>query len=208
MPLFKSIKVNSKTSVHIWKITEDAAQLAGGLFLTPASKARAAGMKSLIHRCGFLSVRHLLALENYADADLFYDQWGKPHLGDGRHVSITHSFDYAAIIVSDMPVGIDIEKVRPKIVKIASKFIGSEWDYLDQQGEHFIRHLTAIWCAKESLYKMFATPGLSFKNDLHIPDFHHLDITYFGECHFDAILQQHELAQLSLGEYHCSYTIG
>ena len=208
MPLFKSIKVNSKTSVHIWKITEDPTQLASGLFLTSESKARVTGMKSQIHRCGYLSVRHLLALENYSDVDLFYDEWGKPHLNDGRQVSITHSFDYAAIIVSDKPVGIDIEKVRPKVVKIASKFIGSEWSYLEQHGDYFVRHLTAIWCAKESLYKRFAIAGLSFKNHLHILDFHPQDKVFFGECRFDNMLHRYQLSQLSLGEYHCSYIIG
>ena len=48
-------------------------------------------------------------------------------------ISITHSFDYAAIIVSDKPVGIDIEKVRSKITRIVKKFIGFESVYFKSQ---------------------------------------------------------------------------
>lgn len=188
-------------------ITEAADELQANLVLTPKSGIRLAGMRSLIHRCGFLSVRHLLAIENYSDADLIYDDSGKPHLSDGRYISITHSFDYAAIIVSDKPVGIDIERVRSKIVKIATKFIGSEWDYLDQESDQLVRQLTAIWCAKESLYKLLAIPGLSFKNHLQIPPFLLTDYSLMGECHYDAVLQQYQLAHLSLGDYHCAFII-
>ena len=58
-------------------------------------------MKSDLHQRGFLSVRHLLKEVGYSDADLIYDEFGKPHLKDGKHISITHSFTFSAIIISD-----------------------------------------------------------------------------------------------------------
>ncbi len=207
MPLFKTIKVDFKTSVYIWQITEDADDLGNNLQLTPASISRVQGMKSHIHRCGFLCIRHMLAIEGYVDADLFYDEYGKPHLMDGKFISITHSFDYAAIIVSDKPVGIDIEKVRSKITRIVKKFIGFESVYLNPKKPDYMVHLTAIWCAKESLYKLFAIPGLSFKSHLKIQEFDSTEGQLMGECHHDVINQKHKLVHLSLGDYHCAYTI-
>ena len=65
-----------------------------------------------------------MQLEGYKDKDLYYDYMGKPHLHDGRHISITHSYEFTGIIIvsSKEKVGIDIEKQRDKIIRIAKKF--------------------------------------------------------------------------------------
>ena len=163
MPLYKTINPNSQTTVKIWKISESFEELIEPVSLKPESLERVLGMKSDMHRRGFLSVRHLLQEFDYQDDDLFYDENGKPHLKDGKHISITHSFNFSAVIVSDFIIGIDIEKQRDKITIIAHKFIDFEFDYLVENDTDFVKKLTAIWCVKESLYKLFATPGLSFK---------------------------------------------
>lgn len=163
MPLYKTLNPNSQTCVKIWKITESYNELFEGLDLRAQSKERLDGMKSELHQRGFLSVRHLLAAFGYTDQDLFYDALGKPHLKDGKHISITHSFNFSAVVVSDNVIGIDIEMQRKKISRIARKFIDYEFDYLRENDSEYVRKLTVIWCIKESLYKLYATPGLSFK---------------------------------------------
>lgn len=163
MPLYKTIVVNSQTTVKIWEITESYKDLLSPLNLKRESLQRVQGMKSELHRCGFLSVRYLLAEFGYEDADLFYDSNGKPHLKDGKHLSITHSFTFSGVIISNSKVGIDIEKQRDKIAKIAKKFIDYEFEYLSKDDTDYIKKLTVIWGVKESLYKLFATPGMLFK---------------------------------------------
>lgn len=163
MPLYKTITPNSQTTVKVWKITESFEELMAPITLREECMKRVQGMKSDLHRRGFLSVRHLLAEFGYTDADLFYDAYGKPHLKDGKFISITHSFTYSGVIVSDKEVGIDIEKQREKIGVIAHKFIGYEQEYLCPKAEDYINKLTVIWCIKESLYKLFATPGMLFR---------------------------------------------
>jgi len=163
MPLYKSISVNSQTTVKIWKIEESYDELFEPLDLKPQSLDRVLGMKSELHQRGFLSVRHLLREFGYTDQDLFYDDNGKPHLKDGKHVSITHSFTFSGVIVSDKEVGIDIEMQRDKIAVIAHKFVDYEFNYLDKSSDDYINKLTVIWGIKESLYKLFATPGMLFK---------------------------------------------
>ncbi len=163
MPLYKTLNPNSQTTVKIWKITESYEDLIRPIILKEESLTRVLGMKSELHQRGFLSVRHLLAEFEYTDEDLFYDDNGKPHLRDGKHISITHSFTFSGIIVSDNEVGIDIEKQREKIKIIAHKFVDYEFDYLDKEADGYIKKLTVIWGIKESLYKLYATPGMLFR---------------------------------------------
>ncbi|MEH6534903.1 MAG: 4'-phosphopantetheinyl transferase superfamily protein [Psychroserpens sp.] len=163
MPLYKIIQPNSQTTVKVWKITESYDDLMSPLDLKPNSLKRVLGMKSELHQRGFLSVRHLLRDFGYTDQDLYYDDNGKPHLKDGKYISITHSFTFSGVIVSDSEVGIDIEKQRQKITIIANKFVDYEFQYLSEDDDDYIKKLTVIWGIKESLYKLFATPGMLFR---------------------------------------------
>ncbi|MCF6294548.1 MAG: 4'-phosphopantetheinyl transferase superfamily protein [Flavobacteriaceae bacterium] len=163
MPLYKTIHPNSQTTVKIWKITESYDDLMQGIDLKPKSLERVLAMKSEMHQRGFLSVRHLLKEFGYTDAELHYDANGKPYLKDGKYISITHSFTFSAIIISDYKIGVDIEKQREKIVRIANRFVDYESQYLTDENIECVKKLTVIWCIKESLYKLFATSGLSFK---------------------------------------------
>lgn len=171
MPFYKKIEPNSYTNIYIWKITEDFDALFKEIPLRDVSLARLEKMLSKSHQCGFLSVRHLLKEAGYTDFDLIYDENGKPNLKDGKHISISHSYDFATIIISSENVGIDIEKQREKIIKIADKFIDSEFEYLDKQNQ-YIEQLSVIWGAKEALYKMCNSRSLSFKQDMHVHQFH------------------------------------
>lgn len=163
MPLYKTITPNSQTTVKIWKITESYDELIRPLDLKANSLERVAGMKSELHQRGFLSVRHLLRDFGYTDQDLYYDDKGKPHLKDGKYISITHSFTFSGVIISEYEVGIDIEMQRDKIAVIAKKFVDYEFQYLSETDEDYIKKLTVIWGIKESLYKLFATPGMLFR---------------------------------------------
>lgn len=171
MPLYKTLTPNSQTTVKIWKITESYEDLLRPITLKEECMTRVLGMKSELHQRGFLSVRHLLAEFGYTDGDLYYDENGKPHLEDGNHISITHSFTFSAIIVSNHKVGIDIEKQREKIKIIAHKFVDYEFDYLDKEADDYIKKLTVIWGIKESLYKLFATPGMLFREHFFVIPF-------------------------------------
>tara|TARA_R110001583_G_scaffold44966_1_gene142187 strand:- start:15914 stop:16552 length:639 start_codon:yes stop_codon:yes gene_type:complete len=170
MPLYKTIKPNKHTTVYVWKIEESFEALSEGISLTERSENRLLSMKSELHRRGFLSVRHLLIEAGYTDFNLFYNGNGKPHLTDEKHISITHSFTFSAIIVSDNEVGIDIEKNREKIKIIQHKFVNFERGFI-HKNDDYIQQLTVIWGAKESLYKIYPHGGLTFKNDIDINSF-------------------------------------
>ena len=169
MPLYKSIQHNEHTQILVWKITESKTELMQGLDLSDFSTKRIEGMRSELHQKGFLSVRHLIREIGYTDQDLFYTKDGKPHLKDGKRISITHSFTFAAIAISKNQIGIDIEKNRDKIIKIAPKFVADEYDFMAE--EHVVEFLTVVWGAKESLFKIHPDGGLLFKHHLPIEPF-------------------------------------
>jgi 4'-phosphopantetheinyl transferase len=170
MPLFKTIKPNNHTTIYVWKIEESLSNLAEKMPLTVKSEERMVAMKSDLHKCGFLSVRHLLKAAGFSDFDLFYNDNGKPHLTNGKHISITHSFTFSAIAISDFAIGIDIEKNREKIKIIQHRFVNFEKGFIHKDDD-YIEQLTVIWGAKEALYKIYPFGGLTFKNDIDINSF-------------------------------------
>lgn len=207
MPLYKTIALNSQTCVKIWKISESYDELMQPIDLKPQSLERVLGMKSELHQRGFLSIRHLLAEFGYTDFELFYDANGKPHLKDGKHISITHSFNFSGVIVSDLIIGIDIEKQRDKITIIAHKFIDYEFEYLDKNTSDYIQKLTAIWCVKESLYKLFTIPGLHFKDHCLVIPFSDNDDETVAWIDYKNYKKRYDIRYLEFEGFTCAYAI-
>jgi len=169
MPLYKSIEIDKDTRLLIWKNTESLEELLQHVKLKDFCTDRLNGMKSELHKKGFLGVRMLMQEIGYTDFDLFYDADGKPHLKDGMNISITHSYAFSAIIVSKNDIGIDMELQREKVITIADKFIEPEFNYLDPT--HLIEYmhkLIVIWGVKEAVYKMISRSGLSFKQNIYV----------------------------------------
>ncbi|MEO6347422.1 MAG: 4'-phosphopantetheinyl transferase superfamily protein [Aquaticitalea sp.] len=207
MPLYKTLIPNSQTVVKIWKITESYEELMQPITLRKECMNRILGMKSELHQRGFLSVRHLLAELGYTDEDLYYDDNGKPHLRDGKYISITHSFTFSGIIVSDQKVGIDIEKQREKITIIAHKFVDYEFAYLNKQAEDFIKKLTVIWCIKESLYKLFATPGMLFREHFFVIPFMLDDGETVAWIDYEGVKLRYDTHFLEFEGFTCAYVV-
>ena len=205
MPLYKTITVDEHSKVYIWKVEESYENLSEGIELTSHCKDRVTGMKSEIHRRGFMSIRHLLANAGYVDSDLFYDDWGKPHLRDGKQISITHSFNFTGIIVSDVKVGIDIEMRRDKILKIANKFTPLKEYHTVANEEALIRKLTIVWGGKESIYKLMAEPGLGFLQHINITDFDLDDSRTTGTVLFNGTTSQYQMEFLEFEGFTCVY---
>jgi len=169
MPLYKIIQEDKNTKILIWKITESLSELFSEVSLRDICLERLENMRSECHKKGFLSIRKLLRQAGYTDFDLFYDQNGKPNLKDGKHISITHSGYFSAIVISNKNTGVDIELQREKIIRIAHKFTETELRFLNlSNAEQSIRWLTIIWSTKESVYKFYSINGLSLKKHITI----------------------------------------
>ncbi|PKH50276.1 4-phosphopantetheinyl transferase [Tenacibaculum sp. Bg11-29] len=206
MPVHKTLTVNETTKVLIWKIEESFEDLSEGIELTKRSNDRVNGMKSDLHRRGFLSVRHLLNEIGYTDADLMYDEFGKPHLKDGKFISITHSFTFSGIIISDdSPVGIDIEKQRDMILKIAHKFTPIEAYKSIANHDALVSKLTIVWGAKESLYKIYGKKKLLFLDNIYIEDFSFETNETSGKILYEGVTDEYKIHFLETEGFTCVY---
>ena len=206
MPLFKTLTVSKTTKVIIWKIEETIEELQKNISLSDYSQKRIDAMKSELHQKGFLSIRHLLKEFNIQDTDLHYDEFGKPHLKDGRFISMTHSFNFTAVIVSeDKKVGVDIEKQRDKILKIAHKFTPIEEYKTIANVAALISKLTIVWGAKESLYKIFGKKKLLFLHHIYIEDFNFEDEKTTGTIRFEGTETTYEIEFLEFEDFTCVY---
>lgn len=153
MALYLHSFPNLHTQLLVWSIDESIDELRGNIVLTEQSQQRMNSMKSELHQRAFLSVRQLLLQLGYTDADLYYDASGKPHLRDGKFISISHSHQLAVVIVSNQAVGVDVELLREKVAKIGPKFCKSELPFLAPDLTTETERLTVIWEQKKPYLK-------------------------------------------------------
>jgi len=171
MSLYLHTHPNSHSQLLVWSIDESIDELRCNIVLTEQSQQRLNSMKSDLHQRAFLSVRQLLLQLGYTDADLYYDASGKPHLTDGKCISISHSHQLAVVLVSNQAVGVDVELLREKVAKIGPKFCASELPFLSPDLTSEIERLTVIWGAKEAVFKIVNQEGISFKNHIFVAPF-------------------------------------
>ena len=195
MPLFKIINITPTTQILIWKVTESFDELVEKVVLKEKTQLRLNGMKSEMHQRAFLSVRMLIQEIGINDYDLHYDEFGKPYLNDHQHISITHSHNFAAIIISEETVGIDMEMQREKIIRIADKFVNEkELHRLKSFDiEDYIKKLTVKWGAKEAIFKIRNEKGISFKNHIKINTFELEQEQTTAELHFDSLIKDFKI---------------
>lgn len=170
MPLLKTIALNDYTQLFVWKISETFDELFNSVAFKDVSLARVESMKSESHQRGFLAVRRLLMEAGYSDFDLYYDEFGKPHLGNGKHISISHSHDFSVIVLSDVNVGADLEILKEKTLKLAPRYMDvSHLENLSKSDE--LIKATVVWGIKESVFKIKNEIGISFKDNIFEDDF-------------------------------------
>jgi len=148
----------------LWKLSETETELKNLLNPSTYPNSRLNLIKSSNQRKQFLGVQNLLKLLKINSDTLFYDNNGKPHLSNNKFISISHSFDYCGVIISDTKVGIDIEKFRPKILNISKKFISeSDWNLIKLNS---VENVTKVWTIKEAVFKAFGYSGIDFKENI------------------------------------------
>lgn len=108
---------------------------------------------------------------------------GKPYLADGSHISISHSEELAGVVISDHPVGLDIQRPVEKMRRISSRFC-NETELTDAANSgNPLTYVSMIWSAKEAVFKCFGE-HVRFAEDLQMKRFalddRLLEIQYSG----------------------------
>ncbi|MCF6131607.1 4'-phosphopantetheinyl transferase family protein [Flavobacterium wongokense] len=194
MPFYKAIALSPNTKLYLWKITEDVDTLFKSVKLKDSSLARLGGMKAEGHQKGFLAVRMLLQHNDYTDFDLYYDEFGKPHIKPQGcsikdiEISISHSNDYSAIVLSEQKVGFDMEILKDKTLILAPRYMDvSHLANLNKEDE--LKKATVVWGIKEAVFKIKNVIGISFKDHIFEDDFNLEDKKCTVELRFNDTIE-------------------
>ena len=106
----------------------------------------------------WLGVRLLLKHVLGSNVQIAYKSSGAPFLiNSNKHISISHSGTLVAIALSNEKVGIDLQIISDKPLKIKSRFLSNA--EIQMMGDQ-LDTLTAVklWCAKEAVYKFLSIP--------------------------------------------------
>jgi len=155
----------------VWKMDEELDELLHESSLSAADLARANSFTHTARKKEWICIRLLLKKLNW-NFSIGYHESGKPFLENSTaHISISHTKDFAGIIISENAiVGIDLERIHPRIEKIAHKFVSDEEEKM-LSGENQLKKLFVIWGVKEVLFKMHSIGELLFKEHLSVMPF-------------------------------------
>lgn len=152
----------------LWKISESKEELLA--MLNGNLIDNGTNLHSSIH---WLASRVLLQdLYPGKSIELHKDEYNKPSLSINNKpfaISITHSYAYAAVMISDShTVALDLERIDDRVIRVAHKFIRDDEQF---GAQHPAVYNTIIWSAKETLYKYYGKKALDFKLHLRLHPF-------------------------------------
>ena len=116
MPITQKIKPH-KCQIAIWEIKETLPEL-----LQESKNLDVSKFNTEKRKKEFLSIRILLNILD-PNSIVSYNKYGAPKLKNNKFISISHSKNLAAIIISTNNVGLDIQKISKKPLQLSSKFI-------------------------------------------------------------------------------------
>lgn len=150
MPLL-FCKLIGNSQLGVWQKSETVAELLAMSSLCDSEKEEYSLIANDRRRTEWLATRLLLNKMLGVHSPIHHAESGRPYLpGNKSFISISHSPNMVAVMVSEANVGVDIEQVRPRVTKVRSKFLtGHELDWCVTDEQH-----TFVWTVKEAAYKL------------------------------------------------------
>ena len=153
MPFLKTI-INDNSKIGLWEINESMFKIAE--IAEKLDEQIPKKFTSTKRKKEWVCTRALLK-EIAGQSKIFYDSSGSPKIYE-KFISISHSQNMVAIILSDKNCAIDIEEISEKSKVLLSKF--SNKKNLNK------KESTTVWSAKECIFKLHKTKKINFKNDI------------------------------------------
>ena len=185
------IKKEGGTTIAVWKTTESLDD-----FKNSIHNKNSQNFKSKKRQLQFLCTRLLLKEVN-KDLSINYNIFGAPEINNGQFISISHTDKLIAIIISDKKVGIDLEEISNKALKVKSKFLS-----LNDKIQYNDNETTLCWCAKETMFKWHQKGDISFKNDIIIQSIKYSPI---NNIHIEFMQNQFILKFLKINNHFLVY---
>jgi phosphopantetheinyl transferase len=209
MPLITIERLHEDACWGIWKIDETIEALLKSTYLSSSEKTEFEKYFNEKRKKEWLGARSILnKLINrlgYPYSGLEKIDSKKPQLVNlPVYISLAHCYPFAlAMVHKSNSCGIDIEKIKPSLLKIRSRFLSDvELSYLNKE----LDGLCIAWTAKESLYKMYGKIGVSFKMDMFL---HPFEVGREGEINayilIDRQKKEHKLYYRRIEDYYICF---
>lgn len=157
MPEHFQIK-NNDFSLSAWYLSEISENEFDANFLDAFEKVKFEKIGNELMRKSFLAIRAMNEAGKYGK--IHYGNSGKPFSETG-FISISHSGNWLALMHSkNKEVGVDVEQIRERILKIKTRFLSESELIL---AENNLEKLTLFWSAKEAAFKKFGGNTVFFK---------------------------------------------
>ena len=171
MPFVKKIEIENGI-LGIWELTESTDSLIKTFQFSKNEKEEFKKFRFEKRQTEYLATRLMLQQLLNAKTEISYQKSGKPVIKNtDQNISISHSADFVAIIISNDLVGIDVENANRNIDKVTKRFLHkTESEWAENSGNRqFLQIL--LWCAKEAIYKCCNQSGVQFDTQIFIPAF-------------------------------------
>ena len=159
MPIIKQFK-KKRYQIAIWETQDSLDENIDLDYNIDLSK-----IKNQKRKKELLSSRILLR-ELEPNNSISYNTYGAPELANNKFISISHSKNLTAIIIANNKVGIDIERISEKPLRLSSRFIEKNTHKPISKEK-----ATLIWCCKEAVYKWHQKGKINFIQDIKIMPF-------------------------------------
>ena len=173
MPLVFT-KDHHGSRIALWRIEEEEQFFTERIQYRPDSS-------HAVKRLQQLSSRYLLELiyPGFPFHQVEVSKAGKPILAESEfHFSLSHCDGFSAAIIGKIaPVGIDVERINPRILRIESKFLNAtEYELLSGCNEESrVVYSTLFWSIKETVFKWWGDGAVDFSEQIQIKSIDLLD---------------------------------
>jgi phosphopantetheinyl transferase len=208
MPLTHYFAHQHHSRIGVWRIMENEDYFLKKMPISDIERAEL-DLKRGHSRLEWLAARYLLQQMTGWAGKIIKDDFGKPQWeGSDYHISISHSKDYTAAIISTHLVGIDIQYITPKLEGIAWRVM-NDIKLKNLDAHNRIEHLHVYWGAKEALYKAYGKRELDFKNHIPIMPFSYQNTegVFEGRIEKSDFIKNFNIHYLHIEQYMLVYAI-
>ncbi|MCC6844012.1 MAG: 4'-phosphopantetheinyl transferase superfamily protein [Saprospiraceae bacterium] len=174
MPIFIQKKILSDIHFLIWQISEPESFFRASFPWAENELTRLVEVHPK-RRLEYLASRYVLYTftGTTGSPEFIKNEFGKLNFKQtNRFLSISHSGEYTGFVTGPYEVGLDIQMLDAKIIRILHKYLST--DELEFLNNNFLNHpdlviaATLCWCAKEAVYKAHGKRGIQFNTQIYL----------------------------------------
>ena len=154
----------------LWKIEEEVSFFESALAFRASAANQERAKQQLAARMALQSIHG-----NFPFSQVELLEGGKPFLRNNESkFSLSHCNGFAAAIISsEKEVGIDIEPIHERVLKVERKFLSEHELNLLESAEDMQRvvYSTLFWSLKETMFKWWGKGGVDFSKEIQIIKF-------------------------------------